>query len=294
MKFKPMLAPHEAPDTAHLKYPVLVSKKYDGIRCMVQDGRLVSRNLKPINNEHVQAKFKNLPEGFDGELIVGDPTAKDVFRQTSSIVMSHSKPADGVKFYAFDQFGEEPFSRRLTNLTRVTAPDDVVFVQQVMIQNETELMQIEEAWLEEGYEGVMIRSIEGRYKQGRATINEAILIKLKRFEDAEAVILGTVEEQRNENLATTNALGRTERSTHKAGMVGKGTLGKFLVRGVNGRYEGVDFDCGGGLDGEERRTLWPVRDGLVGKVIKYKFFAVGCKDKPRFPIYLGFRDKADM
>lgn len=307
-----MLAPHEAPDTAHLKYPVLVSKKYDGFRCLVQNGVLVSRNLKPIVNKNVQAKFAGLPEGFDGELIVGDPTSRNeeghsnAFRNTSTIVTAFDKPADDVKFYVFDQFHEEyGFEQRqslmygnMAKALRANADTnwdaDVIMVTQVMIQNENELMQIEAAWLEEGYEGVMGRSIAGRYKQGRGTINESLIWKLKRFVDAEAVIIGTVEEQRNENLATTNALGRTQRGTSKAGMVGKGTLGKFLVRGINGRWDGVEFDCGGGLDGAERRDLWPIRESLVGKVIKYKWFSVGSADKPRFPIYLGFRDKGDM
>ena len=53
--------------------------------------------------------FKGLPEGLDGELIVGDPIAPDAYRQTVSVVMSDDKPADGVRFYMFDWYGTEPF-----------------------------------------------------------------------------------------------------------------------------------------------------------------------------------------
>ena len=67
MTFRPMLASH-CKDMSNLRFPVLVSKKLDGVRASVQGGRLMSRSLKPIPNENVQAMFKGLPEGLDGEL----------------------------------------------------------------------------------------------------------------------------------------------------------------------------------------------------------------------------------
>ena len=36
--FKPMLAPHELPDFATLRFPVLASTKLDGIRATMQGG----------------------------------------------------------------------------------------------------------------------------------------------------------------------------------------------------------------------------------------------------------------
>ena len=45
---------------------------------------------------------------------------------------------------------------------------------------------------------------------------------------------------------------------------------------------------------ELRVELWKDRANLVGKFIKYKFFPSGSKDRPRFPVWLGFRDKIDM
>ena len=49
---KPMLS-HTITDTSDVKYPVLVSQKLDGIRCLIIDGVAVSRNLKPIRNNRV-------------------------------------------------------------------------------------------------------------------------------------------------------------------------------------------------------------------------------------------------
>lgn len=302
MTFKPLLADN-CEDVTKLKYPVLASKKLDGIRCMMQGGKLVSRTLKPIPNENVQAKFKGLPEGTDGELIVGDPCAKNdagdsvVFRNTTSVVMSSSKPADAVRLFVFDLFSSTlPFTKRLAELPWLLEghPAAAVLVQQVQVNDVDELAQIEEAWLLEGYEGVMVRDPDGRYKQGRSHVGDGILLKVKRFKDAEAVIVGSYEKNHNANDSFTNELGRTARSTAKAGMVPMGVLGGFDVKGVGGQWDGVAFSVGGGFDDKERKNFWADRENMIGTVIKYKWFEVGSKDKPRFPVFLGVRDKEDM
>ena len=71
-----------------VNFPIYVSTKFDGIRSLVIEGVVYSRSLKPIRNKHVQKLFGK-PEynGFDGELIVGDIYAKDVFQKTTSGVM---------------------------------------------------------------------------------------------------------------------------------------------------------------------------------------------------------------
>ena len=85
--FKPMLA-GEA-DLANLKFPLLASAKLDGIRAVVRNGVVMSRSNKPIPNPYVQRMFSKM-EHYDGELIVGDPKAKDCFRTTTSHVMAHA------------------------------------------------------------------------------------------------------------------------------------------------------------------------------------------------------------
>ena len=82
---KPMLAVKA--DIDKLKFPVYIQKKLDGIRCIVKDGVVLSRTLKPIRNEYVQSLFSHL-EGADGELVVGSATDEKAFQTTSSGVMS--------------------------------------------------------------------------------------------------------------------------------------------------------------------------------------------------------------
>lgn len=280
-------------DLKKLKYPLYASPKLDGVRGLVHNGVLRSRSWKEFPNEHTQEKFSlKVLNGFDGELILGEPTDPSVYRLTNSALQRESgKPK--VWFYVFDIFNSKlPFEKRMEDLfLRKEGLQDVVAVEQIVINNETELNDYEEAKLNEGYEGVILRNPNGLYKHGRATSNSQELLKLKRFEDSEAEIVSVFEEMHNGNEAKKDAFGRTERSSHKANLVGKGRLGGFTVRDV---HTGVVFDIGSGFTAEEREQLWAVRNRLPGKIIKYKFFAVGVKDKPRHPVYLGPREAWDM
>src|ERR1700743_2525812 len=72
-------------------------------------------------------------------------------------------------------------------------------------------------------------------------------------------------------------------------------LGGFHVRDI---YSGVEFDIGTGFTLEQRKNLWDAWQKnpkhLLGHIVKYKHFPVGVVDKPRHPIFLGFRDRRDM
>lgn len=296
--FKPMLSA-TVDDVTKLRFPLLASHKLDGVRAIVRNGVLVSRNLKPIPNHHVQQLFGRPElEGLDGELIMGDPADPAAFRLTSSAVMSHEgEPA--VVFYVFDLVIPDPdltFSARLVILQaklKQLKRRDVKLLDQATVHGQDELDAFETLSLDRGYEGVMLRSKDGLYKHGRSTFKEHGLMKLKRFEDAEAKVLGFDEQLHNANEATTNALGAKERSSKKAGMVGKNTLGALRVVGLNGPYKGVEFNIGSGFDAATRDAIWAQRERWTGKVVKYKYFPIGSKDAPRFPVFLGERVKQD-
>lgn len=262
----------------------------------MQGGVLLSRSLKPIPNKFVQELFANLPEGTDGELIQGNP-ADDPYRRTISVVMSDEKPCDGIKLYVFDRFESRPFINRFSDIKELLDGEyysNAVIVPHIPVTSIEELETAEKEFLTRGYEGLMIRDPNGPYKQGRSSEREGFLMKVKRFEDAEARIVEYYEERTNENVAFTNELGRTARSTAKAGMVGKNRLGGFHVVGVGGRYDGVQFDvASGAMAHEMREQLWKTRD-LIGTLLVYKYFPTGGDTKPRHPIFKGFRDERDL
>jgi len=294
--FKPTLA--VAADFAKIVYPVYASPKLDGIRCSIVGGQALTRTLKAIPNKHVyNALSRSALEGLDGELIVGSPTSKTVYTDTVSAVMRHTgEPA--ATYYVFDMHDvPATFQGRHRQLEHLMAMFDdeagldIKLLNQRLVHDEAELLNYEAHCVEEGYEGIILRSPSAPYKYGRSTVNEGYLLKVKRFEDSEAEIIGFEEEMFNGNEAQTNELGRTKRSTASAGLSGKNTLGAFLVRDI---VSGVEFSVGTGLTALQRGVFWQRQQDYLGKLIKYKFFPVGVKDKPRHPVYLGFRSTLDL
>ena len=281
--FKPMLACDA--DLAKLKFPKLASAKLDGVRAVVREGVVYSRSNKPIPNAYVQKKLGGL-RYYDGELIVGEPTSKSAYRDTVSHVMSHDKADFDLRFFVFDHIGNLtiPWSERIKGVNKVMRhPQHVVTCLDT-------LLLLEQEMLDQGYEGLILRDPNSPYKRGRSTVNEGYLLKLKRFVDAEAEVIGFEERMHNGNEATTNELGRTARSSHQAGKTGRGDLGALLLRTA----DGMEFACGTGFTDSERAEIWTNKDSFLGCIAKYKHFEIGSKDAPRHPVFLGWRAKEDI
>lgn len=310
-EMKPMLASSWA--KAELRFPVMASPKLDGIRAIVVNGVVMSRTMKPIPNRNIQALFGHERyNGLDGELIVGRETDKpadlivsssrfaeisipgNVMQRTTSVVMSHDKHAHDVTYRVFDHYlTPGTFFNRLRYAGIVIEGHrQMKLVEHTSFEDDDALMAYEAEMVEAGYEGIMLRDPAGPYKQGRATAAQGWLLKVKRFEDAEAIVFGSIEEMHNTNEAVVNELGRTSRSTAKAGKVGKDRLGALQVRLM--LDPAISFEIGSGFTAEDRAALWAVRDNLIGKIVNFRHQPSGAKDKPRFPIFHGFRNAIDV
>jgi DNA ligase-1 len=288
---KPMLA--SPADMSKVVFPVYVSPKLDGIRGL-QRGVVMSRSFKPIPNAFVQSELGGKALfGLDGELIVGSPTDHDCIRTTTSGVMSDDKTPD-FTYYVFDNTSvpeTTPFDARLASLHNYPSHPRIKIVPHTLVANMDDLDEYEAQMLTMGYEGIMLRDPKGPYKYGRATVNQGWLLKVKRFTDAEMVITDVEEEMHNDNEAKKNALGRTERSTHQANMVGKGTMGTLVGTDI---ATGADMRIGTGFDAQQRKDFWFARKALIGKIAKYKYFEHGTMDRPRHPVFIALRDQRDM
>lgn len=294
---KPMLA-SDAP--AERVFPLYASPKLDGIRCVIKDGVAVSRSLKPLPNAHIQ-EILGHPwlNGLDGEITVGPANHPNVMQATTSGVMSRDGKPE-FTFWVFDYWinPTSKYSHRYATLQFVFNEyqlyQDHAYVRVLehrIIHSEEELLEYEQEILDQGFEGVMLRTLDSPYKYGRSTSKQGYLLKLKRFKDSEAVILGYEERMHNANEAKLDNLGYTERSSCKEGLVPMGTLGALVVKDCK---TGVEFKVGTGFDDVQRQSIWDRRDTLVDHIIKYKYFETGVKEKPRFPVWLGFRNKEDM
>lgn len=317
MTFRPLLA--AAPEKIEdLKYPVLASPKIDGIRCLTRMEDLAigpySRKLKPIPNAHIFSEVsKALPPGLDGELVTFSDATKnteqkpiDDFNTIQSKVMSRDGSPD-FAYMVFDYFeiADLPFATRYQYAAHAvkSAPPWCKLVDHKLIHTEAQLLAYEQVCLMQGFEGVMVRAPDGPYKYGRSTAKEGILLKIKRFDDMEAVVVGYTELMRNANEAEQDALGHTKRSHSKDGLVPAGVLGALQVadRRVVEHFEDWNpegysedvFEVGSGFDALQREMLWTQRDTLKGRLITVKHQGFGSQGKPRFPIFKGFRHEDD-
>jgi DNA ligase-1 len=279
-----MLAASWEPGTI-VKYPVLVSPKIDGIRCIIHpELGPVSRTFKPIRNTMIRDWLSGLPSWFDGELVFPGN-----FQKTASTVMSEFSPLwDKIEYWVFDWAGPQEYAHRVNALKasiQTKGVRNVAAVSQQLCTSDADLMALEEYYLANGFEGICYRTLKSPYKSGRSTLNQQWLVKIKRFEDAEATIIGFEEEMENANLQTRDAFGLAERSSHKDSKYGKGRLGALVVQ----TNRGV-FNVGSGFTHQQRQEIWDKREGYLGKTITYKFFPIGIKDLPRHPIFKAVRE----
>lgn len=291
---RPMLACKTMP-FEKLRLPLYASPKLDGIRCIIADGVALSRSLKPIPNMHVQ-KLLGRPElnGLDGELIIGEPTAHDVYNRTHRGVMTYSGEPT-FTYYVFDLWNSpETYLGRVTGLWNRAASlsqwAPVSMLEALPLADIGDLVEYEEHIVRMGYEGLILRNPHSMYKHGRSTPKEQGMVKVKRFCDSEAEVLGAVELMHNDNVVETNELGLTKRSTHKENLRPGGMLGALRVRDI---HTGVQFEIGTGFTMAERKQLWEGGE-LKGMLAKYRYFPVGVKDRPRHPVFRGWRHPDDM
>ena len=292
---------------------MLASPKIDGLRCLLINGQFKSRSMKLLPNRELQdiaawLKLQGI-DGLDGELSIGEPFGKDVFAKTTSLIRRISAPLPvDVRYNVFDLFREgSPYNERLSELNAIVkelqaAPWRIVHLveqkpihpirpENSVVNFLSQVQCFEEECLTKGYEGIMLRSLEGLYKQNRSTLNEQTLLKLKRFQDSEALILEAFPLERNLNPAKLNELGLKTHSSHQGFKVPDSLLGGFLVKDLETKEQ---FSLGTGFSMEQRERFWETRRDCLGKIVKYKFFPKGIKEKPRHPVFLGFRETFDL
>lgn len=286
LSFKPMLACSTIPELEDIKYPVLVSPKLDGIRCLAGDGIAWSRTMKRIPNKCIQNKFKELRlHGLDGELYM---MGMD-FNEIQSIVMSeYHHDQSKIKYCVFDSFHniKAPFESRLQkalcevdSIITTAEPNDKDFVYHVrhfLVHDAEDMSDALDTLLKQGFEGAIVRDPKGPYKNGRSTMNQGWMLKLKKFYDDEAIIIDVEELMHNDDTSTKK----------KENMVAGDTLGALVVR-----WKGKQFKIGTGFDQNERDTLWAIHQqgNLVEQHVTFKYQEVSQYGVPRFPVYKGVR-----
>lgn len=326
-KFGPMLAAqkyqqpqdlwtpkHEALVLKHLATDgfLIVQPKYDGMRVLIDEGRPMSRSWTPWTHIPMQRwarDHSDLLQGWDGEVIPGHAYDPTIFRSAMSGIRS-AGGSETFTFYLFDNWDPSWAGKRYIDRYEAARHDfeqhgifregdgyhaQVVLVPSYKVESLEGIYAHEVDFLAQGFEGAIIRRPFSGYKYGRSTAVGGELVKIKRFKDFEAVIVGYNEAEQNTNELTTSALGYAKRSAHQAGKVGKGYLGSFECHRLGDPSNTFAIGVFKGWTIEDRRRLWEARERLPGLIIKCKEQeASGGYDKARTPVFDGFRDEIDL
>ena len=249
------------------------SYKVDGIRGRVEGGLVMSRKDKPVPSIYIHelASQLGIPEGFEFEMISGNPF-EEPFKRTVSAVMTQGDDPRYISFYFFDRISDKPFGERIKEVTKwveETVDEDSMFILKLLpskICHSTE--EIDEFYakaLEEGAEGIVIKRMDANYKFGRSTPSKQEMIKRKGIQDDTGIIVDIFPQQSDDDSR-------------------RGIAGSILVKGPCGL-----FNIGTGFTFEEGSYLLEQRDRLIGCKVDYSFMGYGTDKKPRHPRYRGIR-----
>ncbi len=289
--FKTMAANEAKMDK--LKFPYLVDPKMDGMRMVffIYDDHemIMSRGGK----EYPQLSFiaEELRRGYGTGVYDGEMLAANWNETIHLVKKSVEKMSDEDKvkrekelfFHCFDylpiecansmEWKKPLVERRVIllkkdeeakkkDLLKALGRTNVKIVPQFVINNEDELNDLYEKFLEQGFEGAMLKDPKGPYVPKR----KDYWLKLKPMKTIDGEITEVV-------------MGTSPRT--------KGILGKFMILLENGETTG----CGSGFTLAQRAEYWKKRKSLIGKWIEMKVQDDPQKvAKARFPIFMKIRE----
>lgn len=233
-----------------------VSEKYDGVRAIWNGEQLVSRGG---NIYHAPQWFiKDFPkQKLDGELWIARQSF-ELLLSTVRDLIPDEKAWRNVKFMVFDM-PDSPliFNERINCMKRVVSDRKIPWLQLVKqwkVATHKELMTQLQSITKNGAEGLMLHRGASFYRGKRN--ND--LLKLKLYEDAEAVVV-----------------------KHLSGKGKyKSMMGAMLVRTLSGKV----FKVGTGFSDFERKN-----PPEIGSIITYKFYGLSKNGVPKFASFLRIR-----
>ena len=274
----PILAHKYSEQGRKIKFPALAQPKLDGHRSTSQNEIQVvtmwSRTRKPILSiPHIINCLETCGYDyrFDGELY--NHEYKENFEDLTSLI-TPDEPREGyenIQYHVYDLAIPE-----LTNYERYLILESmrstfegtpVHIVETRIVNSEEELMLAYEDFMEQGYEGAIVRNMDGKYVNKRSHD----LQKIKEFSDEEFRIVGI-------------------KVGNKGTMAGKAVFVCERTRNDQKLPEGVTFDCK--LKGELEKLKEYADDPslVIGRVVTVQYQGYTRKNqKPRFPVALRFR-----
>lgn len=298
-----------------VEFPCWVQPKIDGVRALNLQGTLTGRSLDPFEGYGI-TEFFSQPEfvGLDGEMTLGDkPNCTERLCSKTTGAMGRFKGVTemaDLHWWVFDYLPDPsiPYQSRYTLLTMKVAELNhprIHLVPYVVVNNMAELNNAIAAFASQGYEGTIVRNPRAPHKEGRATKKGQQLWRVKPWADAEILVTGITEGMSNQNAAEKSTLGRTKRSSAKAGMVPNGQVGSIQgtlladfhdpLTGTLLFAKGLEITVSPGeMTVAEAIDLFNHPEKIVGHIVKFQHMTHGVKDLPRFPGYKSHRLAQDM
>ena len=260
----PMLAKNYADEKHKIdweKDDIYVQPKLDGVRGTNPLDELISRKNEKITLTHVEDELRDLKARLGKEFMLdGELYAHGYNFQKNSKLISAGDFL--VKYWVYDIVEEELSFKERTKLVAEYAKDlkNVIVVPTFKITSEEELNTYHAQFLEEGYEGTILRWGSAGYKlKGRS----ANLLKFKDFIDEAYTIVDIVP---------------CDVETE---------WGKPIC--VLNDGSGKTFGCGTKLTHAEKKLLLINKADYIGKTAEVRFFEFYESGIPRFPVYYGVR-----
>lgn len=261
--FKPILAQDFNDHKDKIKFPLHSDAKLDGIRCIVRSDGMWSRNGKQIiSASHIFEALKPLFESNPDLILDGELFAEKNVCDFNTIIscVRKTKPtkedletSKQIQYWIYDIPSESgKFTNRKQILCDLELPKCCVIVQTTKCSNLDELNVKYKEYLDQGYEGQMIR-IDHEYENKRSKY----LLKRKEFVDEEFTILGYEE--------------------------GIGNLSSKIGKLKFKTPDGIEFNAAVNGTHDYLAELWLKRDELIGKEATVKYFEKTTDGSLRFP-----------
>jgi len=233
-----------------------VSEKLDGIRGYWDGKHLYSKQGTAFTAPNwFTAHFPNTP--LDGELWIG----RNQFETVSGIVRTQDDQNTDwkrVKFMIFDLPSSPlPFSQRVIKMRQLISESNAPYlrvIEQKKLPNSEALYQLLDKVVALKGEGLVLHHEDALYQHKRSKQ----LMKLKKFEDADATVIGYIP-------------GKGKYT---------GMLGALQVK----TPQGLQFKIGTGFSDKERKNPPP-----IGSTIIYKYTGKTKNNIPRFATFMRIR-----
>lgn len=249
----------------HLRFPLYIQPKIDGLRCLAHPCGLFSRTGCPfLGLDAIQNDLKTyfLEQGgcvVDGELYSDEMP----FEELSGYCRRQKEIPSGKKvvFHVFDVIPptDMAFEDRLHRFPKQT--EHIRWVPTRQIEKPKQIEENLKKFVEEGYEGIILRNPKGVYRKGHRSWD---LQKYKLFKEEEFEITGFTE-----------GTGRE----------------KGLVVWECRTPQGKTFHVRPEGDHEGRRDLFQNASTHIGKKLTVVFQEYTKDNLPRFPVAKAFREK---